>query len=507
MADKKKIILNTAITYIRTLFAAGVGLFTARWVLNALGASDYGLYGLVGSILIFITFINNVFAGSVSRFLAYSIGKKDDEDLNRWFHAALIIHTIIPILLIVIGGIAGTLAIRFWLDIVPNQINTACIVFYISLLAAAVPMTLVPFKGMLLAKQDIRIQSIIEIFQSLTHLLLMYILTMICSPNLLIIYAMFMASETIVFNFLSAYISKKRYPEIRFKRYSKHIMRPFVKEILMFTTWKSLVGFGNICYNQGQAVVLNLFFGTRMNASYSIASNLSSQSSSISTSMMMAVTPEITSREGAGSHEAMQTLSLKASKYSVWLIALIAVPLYLQINNLLVLWLKNPPEFTDVLCRYILISILVEKMAIGNESALNACGKIKHFQIALGTCMIIGILISYILLAIFKIPEMIGLSMVLCQAFGTLIRIYYGKTIAGIKIFDWLKHALLPNLITIAIVYVAAALIIPFLPIGYWSQLIFTSCITTVCFILLGWFFILDSSIKQIVKRKIGIIR
>lgn len=308
MANKKIIILNTAITYIRTLFAAAVGLFTARWVLNALGASDYGLYGLVGSILVFITFLNNVLAGSVARFLAYSIGKNDDEDLNRWFHASLIIHTIIPIGLLILGGIGGTLAIRYWLDINVGEINTACMVFYISLFATAIPMTLVPFKGLLLAKQDIRIQSVIEIFQSVVHLALMYLLTKLESPHLLIIYAVFMAGETVVFNAIPAYVAKRRYTEIRLRRYSRAVIFPYVKEILMFTTWKSLVGFGYICYNQGQAIVLNLFFGTRMNASYSIASNLSAQSSSISSAMLMAVTPEITSREGAGSHEAMQSL-------------------------------------------------------------------------------------------------------------------------------------------------------------------------------------------------------
>ena len=91
MASKKVIILNTAFTYLRTILAALVGLFTARWVLNSLGESDYGLYGLVGSILIFITFLNNVLAGSVARYFAYTIGKKDEEELNKWFNASILI--------------------------------------------------------------------------------------------------------------------------------------------------------------------------------------------------------------------------------------------------------------------------------------------------------------------------------------------------------------------------------------------------------------------------------
>lgn len=183
------------------------------------------------------------------------------------------------------------------------------------------------------------------------------------------------------------------------------------------------------------------------------------------------------------------------------------MPLFLQIDNLLILWLKNPPESTGLLCRFILLSILIEKMAVGNESALNACGNIKHFQIALGSTFIAGIFITYGLLAIFGTPAMIGWSMVISQSAGTIIRLYYGKRVAGIGILDWVKEALNPNLLTIAIVGAGTALIIPSLPAGMWSQLIITTCITTAGFVFFGWIFIFDKSLKQFVKAKIGIER
>lgn len=506
MASKKIIILNTAVTYFRTLLAAAVGLFTARWVLNALGDSDYGLYGLVGSILIFIIFLNNVLAGSVSRFLAYSIGKKDAEDLNKWFHASLVIHIIIPVCLIVIGGICGTIAILYWLDIASDTRITACNVFYISLIAASVPMMLVPFKGLLLAKQDIRIQSMIEIAQSFSHLILMFILTKIVSPHLLIIYTLFMAFETICFNSISAIIAKRRYEEIRFNRYGITVLKPYIKEIFLFTTWKSLVGLGNICYNQGQAVVLNLFFGTRLNASYAIASNLSAQSSSISSSMMMAITPEITSREGAGNREAMKNLSILASKYSSFLIAFIALPLFLQIDNLLSVWLKNPPEYTAILCQFILISMFIEKLAIGNESALNACGNIKHFQISIGISFIFGVIATYFFLLFFKKPVFIGVSMVICQIIGTIIRVFFGKKIVGIKVTDWFLNAVLRNLVTIGCVLIITVYIIPLFPEGEWAQLLFTTMATSVLFLIWGWILVFDKGLKSMLLSKISSI-
>lgn len=502
MANRKRIVLNTAVTYIRTIFAAIVAIFTARWVLQALGADDYGLYGLVGSILIFVTFLNNVLAGAVARYLAYSIGKNNVEELNRWFHASIIIHILIPAVLVILGICIGTIAILYYLNITQETRGIACSVFYISLIAAAVPMVLAPFKGLLMAKQDIRIQSTIEIFQSIAHLILVYVLTKLTSPNLLIIYAWFMAGETVVFNLISAITAKRLYKDIKFHLYPAKIIWPYTKEILLFSTWKSLVGFGTICYNQGQSVVLNLFFGTRMNASYSIASNLSAQSSSISTSMMMAVTPEITSREGAGNREAMQSLSNKASKYSVWLIALIAVPLFMQVDDLLKVWLVDPPAYTSTLCRYILAAILVERIAIGHESALNAYGKIKHFQIAIGISLICGVFLTYLMLLLYKSPAMIGVAMIITQLSATIIRVYYGKKIVDMSVGLWFKEVVWPNTVTISLVMVLTYAIFYYSNLGAWSSLICVSLMTSLWFFVFGWIFIFDKPIKEhILKR------
>ena len=503
MASKKVIILNTAFTYLRTILAALVGLFTARWVLNSLGESDYGLYGLVGSILIFITFLNNVLAGSVARYFAYTIGKKDEEELNKWFNASILIHIVVPLFLIIIGLVFGTIAIRYWFNIENTKVDTACVVFYISIVSAGVTMMLAPFKGLLLAKQDIRVQSIIEMGQSIIHLLLMFVLTLISSSQLLLIYSLMMAGETVLFNGITAAKAKKMYSEIQFKRFRWQDIKPYVQEILVFSSWKSLVGFGNICYTQGQAIVLNFFFGTKINAAYSVASNLSAQSSSISSAMMMAITPEITTREGAGSHDAMVSLSLKASKYSVWLMSIIAIPLFIEVDNLLELWLKNPPGYANILCQAILISMIVEKLAIGNESAINACGRIKNFQIAYGIISIAGVFVTYHLLIIVHNPIMVGISIILCQLLIMLIRLYYGWQSADIKIMDWLRSVAIPCVVTLVITYAIGKTISTLINISALGNLLSTTIVTTLSLLLMGWFLVVDESIKHRIISKI----
>lgn len=502
MSSVNRIVLNTGVTYLRTLLTAVVGLFTARWVLLSLGEDSYGLYGLVGSILVFVTFLNNVLAGAVSRYFAYSIGQNDSEKLNAWFNAALRIHFFIPVLLIFIGGTAGTFAIKYWLNVDINDINIALKVFYISLIASAVSMMAAPFKGLFLAKQDIAQQSLIEIFQSFSHLLLMYLLTKVKNHQLMV-YSIMMASETIVFQILLTLRAVALYKDIRLRSYKWYELKSYVRELLMFSGWKSLMGFGQIFMNQGLAILLNLFFGTRLNASYSVASNVSAQSSAVSNSLMMAVTPEIISRKGAGKHDTMKSLSMKASRYSSYLVLFLALPLFLDIDNILTLWLKEPPLYTGILCRYILISLFIDKLASGQEGAINACGRIKEFQISIGISYIISVFIAYILLCVYEKPEVIGWAILICNVLNSAIRLYFGYMVAEIKIRDWISQVFIPLIYVTCFIYFLSYVFLSLFSVDGILKLFLTAGTTSVLFLFAGWFFILDASFKKKIISKI----
>ena len=497
MCAVNRIILNTGVTYLRTLFAAIVGLFTARWVLMSLGEDAYGLYGLVGSILVFVTFLNNVLAGAVSRYFAYSIGQKDSGILNTWFNASIRIHIFVPLLLLFLGGILGVFAIKYWLNIEAGDVSVAIKVFHVSLTASAVTMMTAPFKGLLLAKQDIAQQSVIEILQSFAHLLLMYILLTKVKNNQLMVYALMMALETIIFQLLIALRALTLYEEIKVIKYPWNQLKSYVRELLAFSSWKSLMGFGQIVFNQGIAFILNVFFGTRLNASYSIASNLSAQSSTVSNSLMMAITPEIITRKGAGMHENMKTLSLQAGKYSSYLVLLIALPLFLDVDNVLTMWLKEPPQYTNVLCRFILVSLFIDKIASGQESAVNACGRIKGFQISIGLSYVISVLSAFFLLRIFRVPMVVGWSFLICSLLNTLIRLYFGQSVAEVKIKDWFVLTFMPLCAVVLPVTLLSCLLMSLMPSEGFSRLVLIVLTTSVLFMITGWIFILESSLKK----------
>ncbi|MCL2639889.1 MAG: hypothetical protein FWD53_03495, partial [Phycisphaerales bacterium] len=177
MTATHRIILNATATYGRTIFTMALGLFSSRWVLERLGKVDYGLMGVVGGLIIFITFLNNVTAGSCSRFFALSIGKGDPEETNRWFNTALSIHTLLPAVLILIGWPVGEWAIVHFLNIPPDRLDTALWVFRFSLVSTFWSMSATPYRAMFIAKQRIAELSLGGMITSIINFGFIYWLT------------------------------------------------------------------------------------------------------------------------------------------------------------------------------------------------------------------------------------------------------------------------------------------------------------------------------------------
>ncbi len=508
LSTKKRLVLNTGFSYMRSVLAMLVGLFTARWVLQALGESDYGLFGVVGSIMIFVTFLNGVLAGAVSRYFAYSLGKaNNNEELNKWFNAALIIHIIVPIVLLSVGLLCGTYIIQNFLNIENGKTGVATVVFYISCVSAAFSMMSAPFNSMLYAKQNIVEQSIIGFGETLTHLILMYILMAYIHDNALIVYTIFLASKTIFFQLILMWRTMSLYKELHFCVYPREVIMPYIKELLFFSSWKSLMGLGRILYTQGSAIIINLFFGTRLNAAYSIATNISAQAGGLSNSLMVAITPEIVSREGGGNHESMKSLSYKASKYSSILICFIALPLVSDIQNLLILWLKTVPAYTSQFCIAIIISLFIEKLASGHESALNANGKIAGFQASIGIIYIMGVILTYTLFKIYDKPIMLCVAIVVCQLLCLFVKLYWGRKIVHLSIWEWIRRSVCPVLGCIIMYFMLFYFYNHIIPENGLFRLAIITILSTFIISMYSWFFVLEKNVKirllEIIKSKI----
>lgn len=448
MTSGQRILLNALATYGRTIFAMLLGLFSSRWILFSLGVVDYGLMSVVGSLIVFVTFLNGISSTACARFFALSIGTGDKNETNWWFNTALSTHIILPSLLIIIGCPVGEWAIDKFLSIPVDRLATAHWVFRLSLLSAFFNMSSTPFLSMYTAKQNIVELSFWGMGLTICNFIFAWWLTTYQGDSWLL-YSLITVLISILFAVAQAIRAHSLFSEcsISFARwYNKKRMI----SMFSYAGWTILGGLGWMMYNQGMAIVLNRYFPpTRfksVNASYAVGNALASYTQTLSNALMNAFLPEIVSSEGRGDRDAVIKQVFRASRLSFFIIAILAIPLCFEAKYVLQVWLKNPPEFSIIFCRTFLISFLLSRLVGGFDAAICATGKIRGYQVTMSIFSISSVFVAVaVVLAGWGIEGICGV-IVTFNLINVIGSIFFCHKLVGISIRDWLSEVFIPSL-------------------------------------------------------------
>ncbi len=445
MQSSSRIAINTAATYTRSLLGVGLALFSSRWILQALGATDFGLFQVVGSLIVFLTFFNSVMASSAARHFAFAIGKGNTEDVNRWFNTSLSIHLILPAVLIVIGWPIAEYAIRHWLTIPPERIDACVTVFRISLLGAFVNMASIPFIAMFNAKQHIAEVSMWDMLQTFLVFALAWTLTKVATDRL-IFYAMGMVGTHILIHSIKIIRARILFPECRIRLQTGFDFHR-LKELFHFAGWSLFGGISLTLRTQGSSILLNLYHGPVLNAAFGIARQVSNQANQLSMAMQTAFSPEITAREGRGEYARVMALAHFSSKIGCIMVMLFAIPLIVEMDYMLDIWLEEPPLYTAIFCRLILVTFLIDRLTTGYMMAVNARGKIAAYQASVGGILLLALPIACFCFWLGFSPVSLVISFVITSALATFGRVLWLKKLFGEPVHHWTIQVLTPCVI------------------------------------------------------------
>lgn len=492
------VIVNILASYGRILLVAGLGLFSVRWILQSLGPEDFGLYSVVGGLIVFILFIGNTMASSVQRFYAYAIGQGDPEEVKKWFNCALVLQIGFSVLLIIIGVPVGNYLIDHVMNIPSGRLATCHWVYYLSILGAVETMLTTPFLGMFYAEQRIFELS----FWNVLQVALMFILALLLlkiSGDLLLIYAVGMVGIKLAIDLFQIFRAFYLFKACKFQLF---LNKARSIELLSFTGWNLIAGVGGVLQNQGLAFLVNIYSGPVINASYGVANQVASQTNVFSTAIHQAMSPEITSREGAGSRDRMISLSLRASKFATILTLLWFIPLFTEIDYVLGLWLHDVPEYTGMFCKIVLLTYLISNLSVGYTSALQAHGKIAGYQSSMGGLRILTFPLVWIAFLLGARPD-IALSFMLLTTAGICLgRVFWVKKLMQVPVSLWSHNVFLKCLfISIPAVIVAYFTNKFFGP--SFTRLLIISAVTCCCTSASSWLFGLDVAEKTFVLNKV----
>lgn len=492
------IVINTIATYTRSIFSIGLALFSSRWVLEALGQSDFGLFSVVGSIIIFITFLNGVMAASAARFFAYSIGEGDTKNVRRWFNSTLSIHVCFAICLTLLGWPIGEYVVSHYMTIPEGRMGDALWVFRFSLVSAFFNMVSVPFVGMFTAKQRIAEMAGYGMLQSLSTFSLAYILTRLHGDRF-IAYAFGMSGIAIAIQVLLVARASFAFQECKIV-FQEWFDFTQIKRIASFGGWML---FGNLAYmlrDQGTAMLLNIRFGTTVNASYGIAGQVSSATNQLSSAMMGAFSPEIITSEGGGDRKRMLSYAQRANKYGTILILLFAIPLLIELNYVLHLWLKNPPQYTAAFCILILVAFAFDRLTSGYMLAVAADGRIAAYQATMGGALLLTLPIAWFILKYGGSPPSVCIAFIVTALLGSFGRVLWVKHLLGVPIGDWLRYSVLPCFTVVFLSTIVGLVCTQIMPSTFYRLMCVCAC-TFATSLLTIWFFAADPGERNFFKN------
>ncbi len=395
MSNNKRIAKNTAFLYLRQLIIMVVAIYTSRVILDVLGASDYGIYNVVGGIVTMMSFLNGALGSSSSRFLTYELGRGDQSKLNSTFSASLNLHICVALIVLVLGE---TLGLWFFYEklVIPDDRMTAAFwVYQFSIITTMVSFTQVPYNASLIAHENMSIYAYVGLYEAISKLLIVYLLT-IAPIDKLIFYGMLLMLNSIGIQLFYRFYTTKRYEECRFRLVRE---KPLYKTLLGYSGWDLFGGVAVICQGEGINVLLNMFFGPVVNAARAIAFQIQNAVSMFVGNFLTAVRPQVVKNFAEGKTDEMYRLTFNAAKFAYLLMLALVLPVCFEINFILNLWLgKNMPPETPIFAVLVLCTYLMETYHQASLMSYHAIGRIKLGNIVGGTLMICALPLAYVAL-------------------------------------------------------------------------------------------------------------
>ncbi len=502
MRNAKKVVFNTGVLYTKMLVTVGITLYSTRLVLNALGVSDYGTYNLIAGIIAMLSFLNVAMTTSTQRYFSFYQGTKNTEIQKDIFSNSLLLHLGIGVILIV-----GLLLMSFFLfdgflNIPQDRISAAKIVYYFMLFSVFTTVLSVPFTATLNAHENMLWIAVVNTIEVLLKLAIAFSLY-IFEGDKLIFYGLSIAVISIISLFFYSFFCMKRYSECTFNLH-KGMNPKLIKELGSFAGWNLFGALCGVGRTQGLAVILNLFFGTVVNAAYGLANQVSGQMNFFSVTMLRALNPQIMKSEGAGDRKRMLRLSMMASKFGFFLLAFIAIPCIFEMPEILKFWLKEVPEYTVTFCSLILIAIMTNQLTIGLQSAVQATGRIKTYQAIVGSILLTNLPISYILLKYEMPAYSVMIGFIIVEFIACSFRLVFLNKIAGLSIKEYFERVLFREFIPVIASILVCLMITNILFFDF--RFILTFFISIIVFIVSIYFFGLCRDEKdiviQLIKRK-----
>lgn len=475
-SNNKRIAKNTIYLYLRMLVTIVIQFYTARVVLNTLGVEDFGIYNVVGGVIVLFAFLNNAMSSSSQRFLSYEIGRKDEGMVQETFNTCVYCHTIIALILVILSETIGLWFVKEKLVIPVGRETAAMVVYQLSVINTVVNVLRVPHNASIISYERMSFYAYISIFEVVMKLAIVFLL--VISPfDKLISYTSLLLFVSVLTSLMYWIFCRRYFNKCRVRKGFNYTEG---KKMLKYSGWVMLSGATTVANQQGGNIMLNMFFGVVYNAAYGVANQVSNAIYMFVSNFQMAFQPQIVKQYASKEHTSLIKLLFRSSSLSYYLLLVISVPFIIEADWVMRLWLGEPPEYAGSFCILLIAYFLVDAMQAPLWMVIGASGNIRGHTIWTSCIALLNLPIAYIILTCGGGILWVFAIRIILNIIISCIRVPYTKRFINISIKAYLRQVTIPALLTTTIAFIGAlfikrAVVNPFVTIP--SSLLLTATI------------------------------
>ena len=423
MDNKKRILKNTIFLYIRSLFTLIISLYSSRLILEALGVENFGVYQLVGGVVAAVSFLNSTLSSATQRFLAYEIGLGNSSKIQKTFSMAVNVHLIFSLILFAVIMGVGAYLLNNHLDIGSVNKMDAILVLLFSALSMVLTVNSVPYNSFLVAQENMAYFAYIDIFGALLKLGVVFLLFVFDSKRL-VLYALFLFIVSFIVQVLYYTVCRIKYGDARYSRFWD---AKLAKTMLSFSGWTSLSAFAYMIRTQGLSIILNIFFGPLLNAAIGISNQVNAAVRTFSQNFQMSFAPQIVKSYARSEYEKMNNLIFSGAKLSTYLLIIFSLPIIIETDYILHLWLKTVPPYAPLIVKLVLIETIIATLTCTGNQAIRSTGNVKFFELSYNLFEIFSLPLIILILYFFKVYYLPLVIIILFMFLSSFIKLHFLK--------------------------------------------------------------------------------
>lgn len=444
--NNKRIVKNTFMLYIRMGLVMIISLYATRVVLSVLGEEDYGIYNVVGGVVVMFSFLSRTLASASQRYFAFEIGRGDYDKLNKIFNINLILFAIVIGIVLVLAETVGLWFVNTQMTIPDERMVAARWVYQFAVLSFCVHLIAIPYQATIIAREKMHVYAFIGIMEALLNLALALLLkTLNWGFDVLIVYGALMFLVHIITNGSYVAVARRRFEETRIKFYWE---KRQALEILSYSGWNLFGAVAGIVRSQGINILINVFFNPAINAARGLSYQVNNALNQFASNFYTAVRPQVTKYYAQGDKSATMSLVFSSSKFSYYLLLFLAVPVMVFSHELLDLWLVEIPEYTELFLILVVIIGLIDSISNPLMTLAQATGRVKLYQAVVGSIIILNLPLSWLFLHFGYSAEVTMYVAIAVAVLSLFARLIILKKLVDFPVMGFCRRVLLRILLT-----------------------------------------------------------